>query len=53
MAKLYYQRITEGTMTIKEVPSIFYSKTVGYFRDRVADGTITEDQYKLHIGENY
>lgn len=53
MAKIYYQKITTGKMTYREVPALFKEPTKAYFKDRVADGTITSVQYEQFIGEPY
>lgn len=53
MARIYYDRIVAGKMTFDEVPKIFQTKTLAFFRDKVEDGTISPVQYEQYTGQPY
>lgn len=53
MGKIYAKQIMQGKRTIKDVKKMWYDKTIQAFKDYVADGTITEDEYKEYTGLDY
>lgn len=53
MGKIYAKQIMQGKRTIKQVKAMWYDKTIKAFQGYVADGTITEDQYKEYTGLDY
>lgn len=54
MAKIYWRRIKAGTRFYHDVPSVELKGEIRILAAQdVANGVITEDQFKTLIGEDY
>lgn len=53
MGKIYAKQVMRGRRTIDKVPKMWYDATITAFKGYVADGTITEEQYKEYTGLDY
>ena len=53
MAKIYWRTIKRGTRTFDAVPAHLQDEVRALALAEVEDGTITAEQYKEYIGEEY
>lgn len=53
MAKIYWRTIKRGTRTFDAVPAHLKEAVKHLALAEVQDGTITAEQYKEYIGEDY
>ena len=53
MAKIYWRTIKRGTRTFDAIPENLKEAVIAIAKAEVADGTITADDYKRFIGEDY
>ena len=53
MAKIYWRTIKRGTRTFADVPAHLQDEIRALALAEVEDGTITAEQYKELIGEDY
>lgn len=53
MAKIYWRTIKRGTRTFADCPENLQPEIKAIAASEVKDGTITAEQYKHYIGEDY
>ena len=53
MAKIYWRTIKRGTRTLADVPETLKEEVREIAKQEVVEGTITSEQYKYYIGEEY
>ena len=53
MAKIYWRTIKRGTRKLEDVPENLKDEVIALAKEDVANGKITEEQYKNFTGEDY
>lgn len=53
MAKIYWRTIKRGTRKFTDVPEVLRADIIELAKKDVAKSTITADDYKRYIGEDF
>ena len=53
MAKIYWRTIKRGTRKFEDCPANLQDDIKALAKAEVKSGTITEEEYKKYIGEDY